>query len=100
MQFHRSPSFSFRISLTLCALPVPEGRQGVEAAFVSSGTTIPLSPTENVFLRRLGTRNVDSFLQPVCTPGVPTTTFTWPLWQQPPHPNPPDPPPIRAPSPL
>ena len=31
------------------ASPAWEGRQGAETAFVSSGTTVPLSPTENIF---------------------------------------------------
>ena len=47
------PNFTV-MGMTECeALPAPawDGRQGAEAALVSRGTTVPLSPTENAFPR-------------------------------------------------
>ena len=56
------PNFTV-LGKTLCeALPAPawEGHQGVEAAFVSNGTTVPLSPRKNTVLQWLGTSNVNN----------------------------------------
>ena len=39
-----------------------EGRSGAEAALVSRGTNVPLSPAENTFPHRLGAGNVHNFL--------------------------------------
>ena len=50
----------------------PLRRQGVEAALLSRGTTVPLSPLENIFSQCVGASNVNnSFgkLKPVRTPG-------------------------------
>ena len=48
---------------TLCdalLAPACEGRPGAEAALVSRGTTVPLSPTNNAFPQWLGTSNANT----------------------------------------
>ena len=53
------------MEMTECeAWPAPawEGRQGVEAALVCRGTTVPLSPTGSTCPQWLGANNADHFL--------------------------------------
>ena len=60
-----------------------EGGQQAEAALVSRGATVALSPSENTFPPWLRTLNADNFLLRNQGPAVPTGTRSQPLWQSP-----------------